>query len=197
MTESNQALLVLAAVVILPLLPAFLLFKFLPSQGDASGPLQGLTIKFGGSFAGYLVVFLSLLYVRPVDALHYHTWTVSGTLAFQHPEAEADPNVNDVFVRIIPPRLTLLNQGAFHWEIPVIETSDGRLQFPDLQLDLREYRGMTIPLGPDRPYGSAAVALTYDEKARRITLAQPIVMQSLKQGPAYTETKAVPAVVVK
>jgi flagellar biosynthesis/type III secretory pathway M-ring protein FliF/YscJ len=40
-----------------------LLYRYLPSTGEASGPLAGLAVKFGGAFAGYLVVFLVLAYI--------------------------------------------------------------------------------------------------------------------------------------
>lgn len=196
MNEMTQTLIVWVAAILLPLIPSVLLFKFLPSTGDATGPFKGLTFKFGGAFSGYLVLFWILIWIRPTETTHFHTWTISGQLAFAHPEGEDDPNVNDVYVRVIPPRLGIMNEGAFYWEIPVIET-DGQLRFPDLQLDLRNYRGMTIPLGQGRLYGTQSLQADYDFKKRQIILKAPLTMQSLKQAPAYSPQKAEEAKRVK
>jgi hypothetical protein len=52
----------LLIIIIAPVIPAFLLFKFLPkSSANASGPFKGLQIKLGGAFAGYFPVFLLLI----------------------------------------------------------------------------------------------------------------------------------------
>ena len=81
MDEPWKTLITLAAIVLLPVVPAFLLFRYLPSTGRAAGPLKGLNIKFTGAFAGYLTLFLSLLAVyRPKESPRgcFDDWTVSG-----------------------------------------------------------------------------------------------------------------------
>lgn len=188
--ELQSSIIVMVAVVCLPVLPAFLLFKFLPSAGSAQGPLHGGKIRFTGAFAGYLVVFLSLLYVRPTESKHFHTWTVEGRVVFEQAPGEPEPNVNDVVARAVPPRLAVLNGGGFLWDVYVVESDDGRMHFPDLQFDLRGHRGMTLALGPNRTYGSVDVAPEYDMKHRRITFTKPITMQSLAVGKAYFGSKA-------
>ena len=59
--------LVLAAILIIPVIPAFIIYKFLPaSDTDVSGPYQGLSLKLKGAFAGYfllVIVGLALQYV--------------------------------------------------------------------------------------------------------------------------------------
>lgn len=56
----------LAAILILPLIPAFIIYKFLPaSDTDVSGPYKGLSLKLKGAFAGYfllVIVGLALQY---------------------------------------------------------------------------------------------------------------------------------------
>jgi hypothetical protein len=115
---------------------------------------------------------------------------VEGVVAFDQVEGEPEPNVNDVVVRFVPPRLAVLNGGGFLWEVSVIESDDGRMQFPDLQLDLRGHRGVTVPLGPNRTYGTATVAPEYDTKHRRITLKNPIMMRLVSSDRAYLGSKA-------
>ena len=49
----------LAAVLLLPLIPAFLLYKFLPSRTSVSGPFKGLNLKLTGAFGGYFLLVLT------------------------------------------------------------------------------------------------------------------------------------------
>ena len=91
MDETKATLIVMTVAVLLPIVPALLLFKALPSQGAIKGPLKGLQIKFGGAFAGYLVILLLILRFMPKDSSHYHTWTVMGRIDYRHDPAESDP----------------------------------------------------------------------------------------------------------
>jgi hypothetical protein len=78
----------IAAIVLLPIVPAFLLFKFLRStDGKAEGAFGGLKFSFGGAFAGYIVVmvFIANFSSKPTT-MHIH-----GTLQF--PDGERPPVV--------------------------------------------------------------------------------------------------------
>jgi uncharacterized membrane protein len=57
-------LVLLSAVVLLPLIPAFLLFKLLPSRAVVKGPLAGMNVSLGGAFGGYvaLAVFVATFF---------------------------------------------------------------------------------------------------------------------------------------
>jgi hypothetical protein len=189
--SARIAMIFLALVVILPLIPAYILFKFLPSTGKVSGPLQGLNIKFGGAFGAYLIIFLALLAVRPTDFNHYHTWRVFGRIELVQGRDEPPPNIHDVVVRVVPPHLDVMNGGKFSFDIPVLEDAHGNPDFPDLQLDLRAYQGITVPLNQrtDQPYGSLDIKKGYDEKARTISIDVPITLQSLQNVPAYDAQK--------
>lgn len=49
----------LAAILLVPLVPAFIIYKFLPSSDtDVSGPYQGLSLKLKGAFAGYFLLVI-------------------------------------------------------------------------------------------------------------------------------------------
>jgi hypothetical protein len=180
--------------VLLPIAPAFVLYKLLPSEGEASGPVKGLSVRFKGAFAGYLVVFMLVLYTTPTETNHYHTWTVEGRVTALPGAGEAIPNLNDLFIRIVPPRLGVMNGGVFSWEVPVVEDASGVLHFPDLQLDLRGYQGVTVALQPGRSYGSESVPLVRDDKQRVLRLNDPITLRSIAAERAYVgvPTVAVP-----
>lgn len=192
MGEAGFGILIMTAVVLLPMIPAYVLFRFLPSEGRASGPLHGLKVKFGGAFAGYLVVFLALLWVRPAHANHYHSWNVSGTIDFQRDASEPLPDPSDTRVGVVPPQLQVHSlgvQGVFNFEIPVIDDEGGRPVFPDLRFDLPGYLSATIPLDPARTYGSLDVKAEHNSKTRVITLTR-IALQSSKSIQTYSTDAA-------
>lgn len=56
----TRLLVIIVAIVFLPLVPANLLFKLLPSDAKAEGPWKGVKIKVGGAFAGYFIMALLL-----------------------------------------------------------------------------------------------------------------------------------------
>jgi hypothetical protein len=185
--SAKLAMIFMAMAVLIPLVPAFILFKMLPATGSLSGPWQGLNIKFSGAFAGYLIIFLCLLWIRPVDFNHYHTWKVSGRLEIMPAKDETAPNIHDVVVRVVPPHLDVMNEGKFSFEVPVLENARGVPEFPALQLDLKGYQGVTVSLsqGSDKAYGSPDLKRRYDEEARTISIDAPIILLSLASVPRY------------
>jgi hypothetical protein len=189
MNETQLQLLFLTTIVLLPLVPAVVLFRALPSSGEVTGPLKGLQVKFGGAFAGYLILFLCLLYVRPTDFSHYHTWQVRGQVAFDRGPDEPRPNPNDVVVRVTPPELRILTDGRFRFDVPVPDDEVGRPDFPDLTLDLPGYEGVSFSLGPSHAGWEDEVKTDHDAKTRVITI-EKISLRSAKRGPAYSETTA-------
>ncbi|HUC82924.1 MAG TPA: hypothetical protein VMR70_18595 [Flavisolibacter sp.] len=62
---ADNFFLVLAVILLLPLIPAFLIYKFLPaSDTDVSGPYQGLSLKLKGAFAGYFLLVVVALVLQ-------------------------------------------------------------------------------------------------------------------------------------
>jgi hypothetical protein len=59
MATTNAFVYLLAAILLLPLIPAFLLYKFLPSKTNVSGPFKGLNLKLTGAFGGYFLLVLT------------------------------------------------------------------------------------------------------------------------------------------
>lgn len=69
----------LFCVILLPIVPAYILFKALPSTGSVDGKLQGMEIKLGGAFAGYFaVVLLIVANQKALIPAQYKQWTVTG-----------------------------------------------------------------------------------------------------------------------
>jgi hypothetical protein len=191
MGETSQLIVFEIISVLLPLVPAFILFWYLPDQTanvSGGGLFKGLEVKFGGAFAGYLVVFLLLWQAKPKDLHHYDTWTVRGAVQMHHAKDEIPPNEREVTGRVIPPTFEVENDGSFAFRIQVPDGENGEPQFPDLQMNVRDYSGVTVHLRQqDRSgYGNVRITQRVDGRRREIQLVEPIVLQSQRSQPPYS-----------
>lgn len=93
----------LAAILLLPLIPAYVIYKFLPeSDTDVSGPYQGLSLKLKGAFAGYfllVLVGLALQYVvmnnkqeKQIESLGREVQQKDNTIAQLQAQLQASSN---------------------------------------------------------------------------------------------------------
>ncbi|MBP0615844.1 hypothetical protein [Jiella mangrovi] len=58
----------LTLTVLLPIAPAYLLYKTLPSSGNVNGNLHNIRFKLGGGAAGYLTILLIVInFMRPME----------------------------------------------------------------------------------------------------------------------------------
>jgi len=189
--EAVQTYIFVILMVLLPLIPSILLFRYLPSTGQLEGPFQGMKIKFGGAIAAYLVLVLIILLLKPADWHHFHKYTVSGMVSAQHTPQEPSPSLHEVLFRLIPPSFAVHNDGTFSVEVIVPDGDDGRPDYPSLQLDLPEYAGATISIDPGRSaYGSQQIPLKVDGAA--IHLLAPAVLLSKHLQPNYKDQEAKP-----
>ena len=76
---SDNILVVYAFIVLLPLIPAVLLFTVLRSSATVTGPVAGMKVSLGGSFGGYFVLFMVLV-VHFKELPQVETWHVTGSL---------------------------------------------------------------------------------------------------------------------
>jgi len=184
-----QFLLFEVVTLAVPMLPAFLLFKYLPSTGSLKSKtiFKGSEIKLGGAFAAYLILFLVIWPSRPKDAHHYHSWTVYGHVQLNHAPNETSPSEREVTARITPPKFEVENGGDFAFDIPVPEDENGVPQYPDLQINLPEYAGVTVRLTKSKAesFGGLDMKQEFDDTNRVIHLLSPIVLSSVAAQPAY------------
>jgi hypothetical protein len=157
---------ILAFLVLVPLLPAILLFKFLPSTAVVSGPLSGFTVNLGGAFGGYfaLVTALSVFYIhdvkKPVDV-----WTVSGRIE--------GPRHTEIDCELSPPVLRVTEGNKFSWQVPVVKGD----KLPQISLAAQGWEGDTIDLSGDPEIANQQdYGVHIDAAKRKITFTKPIVL---------------------
>ena len=198
-----------AAVVLVPLIPAFLLYKFLPpGRTEVGGPFKGLDIKLSGAFAGYFLVVLIvtsllvfLIKTRPAPcpvcpappATQYEVYTVTGKV-----DLEGDPNSQKIdetqlTFSILPPERTVKPNGSFSLEIPVKPGQTGKPEFPDLIVghENRAYGKETIPLDEKSPYKRQDFTVDYDKTSRTIVL-KPAIRLTAATQPFHPQAIAKP-----
>ncbi|HEU5402667.1 MAG TPA: hypothetical protein VFU86_14995 [Terriglobales bacterium] len=186
-------LLNLAAIILLPTFPAYLLFKALPlSTAEIKGPFKGFELKLGGAFAGYFALVVLVLYTIPPPP-KAEVWQVDGQIV--------DPRGNPIEpleasdVSVAPPWVRFYPDGAFRMFFSPVPTLNG-LDYPELVIQHTQHGRVTIPLDPDRkdsvPHD---ISITRDPGKRvinlhRIALAPQAVGAYSGNGPAPTPISA-------
>lgn len=173
----------LASIVLLPIFPAYLLFKALPSQAGVAGPFQGLQLKLGGAFAGYFVVvaFITFQHNRWAPDPTYQVWEFNGRLTDKH-EKPIEPLAME-HIQLSPPTLELFHDGSFKLTFSTIPAPGGGVKYPKLSLSHPSFQALTIDLG-DQEFKDAngPIRPAIDKNKRQIKV------QSIHLGPppAYT-----------
>jgi hypothetical protein len=135
-----QLLCLLGAWVLLPLVPAVLIYKLFPNTPvTASGPLAGLTINTGGAFAAYLIIFLIVIPLvnttkDDIGSMMRPSWEVRGevTLVDQNGKAIARRDLlNNMGLGSIPP---VLDHSAERLILRIPQDSWGA--FPKIVIDI-------------------------------------------------------------
>lgn len=168
-------------VLLLPIIPAFLLFRFLPASADVSGPFQGLKIKLGGAFAGYFITALFAWQVAQglLKPKWSDNWTVVAHVTFD-PTSGEHPSANLARVWIEPPNAVPEPTGSLSVkEVPIKLVADGD-NIPYLIVALDGYQMVSVPLDSEgkvnAAYGAPDYRVTFDEKTHEILIGNPIVM---------------------
>ncbi len=131
------------------MIPAFIFYKFLPSEAYVKGPLKGFKINLTGSFAGYFTLFLLVLYFPRPKSEAYELWTVKGTVTTETPVDHDD----EVVVDVLPPPVEVIRQPGgrpyFMTTLLVLRKADGTLSLPYLRINRQpagQFDPVTIPL---------------------------------------------------
>jgi len=172
-------LLYLMGILLLPIVPAFLLFKALPSTGDVSGPLGGLQIKLSGAFAGYFAIVVLLFVMYHVWHPTYGVYKIHGTVTDEN--GNPIPGLDGNNLTLEPAGLTFYPDGSFDMKV-VAANGD----WPKLSVNYPNYMSHPVLLDP------GAQGMKKDSSG--VILLSPI---SLTKLPSYTggSVAAVPVAV--
>jgi hypothetical protein len=167
-----------AAVTLLPLVPAYVLFKTLRSHARVTGPMAGLKVQLGGAFGAYFIVFLVLFQGlgAEVSRFQYHNWTVAGRVEFDTDGEK--PNPHHITTYMKPPLLPIEPDGKFEFTVPIQEFADGHIEWPTILLEMAGYEQGVIRLAPNLPgWGSELLKLDRDRDHRVLNVTQPVKLK--------------------
>jgi hypothetical protein len=158
----------LLLITLLPLVPAYVVFKLLPSQAAVTGPFKGLRIDLSGAFAGYFLIFLTLIGIRgSFEGPTYETWTVTGQIV--RPDVAANSYVDARYVTFSVPSMRSQSDGNFSMQF--VRTSDGQFDYPHMYINYPEYQPLTYWLGPSAQNDRhELLPQLFDAKNRKIDL---------------------------
>jgi|KBSMisStandDraft_5_1062788.scaffolds.fasta_scaffold629226_2 hypothetical protein len=183
----DNTLVILAFVVLLPLVPAFLLFKLLPSRAVVKGPLAGLNVNLGGAFGGYvaLTVFVTTMASnanmlkppKPPDPV----WHVRGSITLEQDDSSSDQSVT---FKLLPPAkdYSAAIDKTFDVDIPMAD----RAPIPHFYFTAKGYVGERVDLAdPGRPGNYKS----HMENATTLVFDEPIVLRK-KAGASQNALQA-------
>ncbi|HEX8844149.1 MAG TPA: hypothetical protein VF791_05875 [Pyrinomonadaceae bacterium] len=196
----TEDLLYIAVAVLVPLIPAYILYRTLPAQASLGGPFKGLNLQLSGAFAGYFVLVLvvfGFVYSRPrqcpavtpcppPDVLKSTVYNVEGQIA-----VGGQMNVKEIALSLQPPERTVESNGHFAFDIPVKPGQAGESEYLSLLINYPEYEQETIDLREKPPsFFKQLYHIHYDKNARKIYIEEPIILRKKEAAPPYSPSKS-------
>ena len=176
MSSDEMELVQLAVMILVPIVPAYLLFRALPSQANVDGPMGaagglfgGLHLKLAGAFGGYFAVLVLVFALHGVwhPPSPYQVWSVSGTLHFKDGSPFQMMDGTRIEVEH-PPGLHVNGDGTFDLMISTMPGPGGDPVFPKLTVGNPHYAPLTIRLDDPKIMNDKKRSITVDAELDRI-----------------------------
>ena|GEM_PF-1185159 len=181
---------IIAAIVLLPIIPAYILYKALPDEAFVRGPLKGFNIQLNGAYAGYfatlllMIVFCSTLLPR---ISKYEPWTVEGTIRLE----DKGSTIENTRILVKPPNQDIYPDGRFFIKNILLPENKGA-EKPSLIIQKEGYKVETLILSEEPPYqkGFINYSIKYSIEDKTIRISKPIVLEQKVRMIEYTEKGA-------
>ena len=162
-------------IVLLPIIPSFILFKFLPSKARVKGPFKGLKINVTGGFGGYFIVVLFVggyFFTHPLQVMDYELWSVEGTIQLH----EEDFDNMDITITIKPPDQELQLDGAFAIDNVPIPKRLAAIK-PSIIIRKDGYKKVQISLDS----ASTIYNIECIKEGKKINIRSPVVLKRVEE----------------
>ena len=153
----------LGLLFLLPMVPAFVLYRFLPAAGQVGGTLYGVPIKLTGSIAGYVVVLLiGINYVSIDDVAgtdRYRLYTIEGSVKLEGMSEE--PDYRQLTISYAPRSYEIgrpYGEGQLDWKVVTLRPADpdaeGYQPLADILIGYPDFVTQKLSLSKAVPNGS-------------------------------------------
>lgn len=168
MSSLPPNILFLLVIILVPTIPSFLMFKYLPANAVVKGPFKGLRIDLSGGFGGYFLIFLVLAGLQGrFQSINYEKWEVNGQIVF--PDSSNIIYVDPRYVTLSAPSLRSDSNGNF--TMSFLRTPDGQFDYPHLYINFPGYEIKTFWLGPkEKNIRNESLPVSFDKASRVIDL---------------------------
>jgi hypothetical protein len=170
--DNNTILFIFIGIVVLvPIIPAFIFYKIIPTQRtDVEGSFSGLRFKLGGAFGGYfLVVFVLIMVFTGLiqDADKWQIWEIEGQVEFQGGEG----STNSMVICLNPPNFEPMGEKI---KLKVLRRPGhaGEMEFPCITISHENF----IP-----SYVEFSKQDDVDEEQRTIKVGKKIILKKEPQ----------------
>jgi hypothetical protein len=188
-----NALLIMAAVLLVPALPAVAIYKLLPDQRVfVKGNFAGLRLNATGAFGGYVFLVLVAATIVRSDlsserTTEYDTWQVTGNVRL----ADSSDSIRQATITLIPPLQTFVVTGAraqFSFYTPMQRTND----LAAIEISVPNYVPAPYPIryaSQRDPLTKQEFRVTRDETRHVLTIRDTLVLNRPPTQP-YRPTTA-------
>jgi hypothetical protein len=185
----------LAIIVLLPVIPALLLFFALPSTAVVSGLLQGWKIDLSGAFAAYFALVLIILSTHKVWAPPpaFQVWTVDGNV-FEEDGKTPLRFLQDRDLTTSPPSVSTDGTGGFRLTFNTAVGPTGNITYPHLTILRESFFPKPIDLDPAKEKDSAKeLQMQWDPKTQQIHINHIVLQRPPEYAPAGEAPAPLPA----
>jgi len=189
-----EMIVMIAVMVLLPIVPAILLYYKLPNKTTVKGPFKGLDIQLTGAFAGYFLVLLlvvgfyvSFLSGRSITVPVYETWKVEGKIGLGDGAAIDE----DIDIMVKPPDSDIDGEGSFYISDILLAEKKGE-NVIKLSIEKKGYSPLALFLSEKQPTGHG-YTVVYSWKDKTISIKEPIVLRKQVDLGEYTLERTAPA----
>jgi len=172
-------LLSMTLAFLVPMVPAFVLYRTLPSTAVVSGPFKGLTVQLSGAFGGYFLLTLiafGYLAAQPRPTATDELWEVSGKISV--PNGSLMMDRDHLRVSLQPTTFDLSGDGCFSVRLPAKRDASGKAWFPKLVFEAPNLATRTIDLNTGNFSFGQKLKLSTDQERKAISLIEEIELKS-------------------
>jgi len=190
-------LVLMAFGILLPLGPAFVLYKLLPSTANVTGPFKGLNLQLSGAFGGYFMLTLMVFGFlasrpQPKPLATEEIWEITGKVDCQQGDDPVD--INQLRLSMMPPSHVTGGDGTFIVRVPAKRLASGDAKLPILLIEHNGHETVSIDLNQEGfKFGQVEGKLRKDKENKAISLEEII---SLKRTPPYRPAGSPPQAAV-